>query len=110
MDSVSATEMLIKKPNAMSTAYRIWMLVIGVILLVASTLAAPGITMTANIKRVKPEPRMSGATPSRRPDANDYPGNTPALRQAFKTVPHLASGRAMYASRRRLSLGWLRVN
>jgi hypothetical protein len=52
MDSVSATEMLIKKPNAMSAAYR--MLVIGVFLPVASSLAAPDITMTADIKCVKP--------------------------------------------------------
>jgi hypothetical protein len=54
MDSVSATEMLIKKPNAISAAYRVWTLVMGVFLPVASSLTAPDITMTADIKRVKP--------------------------------------------------------
>jgi len=53
MDRVSAMAMLTKMPNAMSAAYRTWMLVMGVFLPVASSLAAPDITMTADIKRVK---------------------------------------------------------
>jgi hypothetical protein len=45
--------MLIKMPNATSARYRVWMVVIGVFLPVASSRRAPDLTMTADIKRVK---------------------------------------------------------